>query len=288
MSRFRVVVPRTPADAVAALVRISAGGGRSLVVGGGTITVPQLTQGLRAPTDVVDLGRIGADRIEEGPREIRIGATVSYQQLLDSPAVARRLPLLHRMCRGITGGIQIRHQGTVGGAAVAARPFSDAPGVLAALGTTMTLQSPCGTRRVSAADFFRGAERPDLGPAEILVAMTVPAPHPPRPASYYKLKFAESSWPIVTAACLLAADGGDRTTLVLGGVADVPLPVPLPNLRRGARALVAQAVTARIDALPVGRHWSDLRAGTAYRRRVAAEVAHRAVTRALDARGDPA
>jgi CO/xanthine dehydrogenase FAD-binding subunit len=286
MSRFRVAVPRTPADAVATLQHVIEHGGAPLVVGGGTIAVPPLSHGLLAPTDVVDLGRIGADRIEESATEVCIGATVSYQQLLDSPVVASRIPLLHRMCGGITGGIQIRNQGTLGGSAAAARPFSDAPGVLVTLDATMTVRSPAGLRQVPASGFFRGAERPDLGTAEILLAMTVPTPGPSRLAGYHKLKFAESSWPVVTASCLLPVDGTDGATLVLGGVADVPLPVPLPDTRRGARAAVTHAVTQRIAALPPDRLWSDLRAGPAYRRQVAGEIAHRAVQRALDARGD--
>jgi carbon-monoxide dehydrogenase medium subunit len=287
VSRCRVTFPGSPADAVAVLVRVAEHGGRALVIGGGTLAVPWLSQGQVAPTDVVDLGRLATDRIEESADTVRIGATVSYQQLIESPVVADRLPLLHRMASGITGGIQIRNLATLGGAACAARPYSDAPGVLAALQVNMAVEGPTGTRSVPAQEFFLGPERSALSATEVLVGMAVPGTVLDRPSGYYKLKLGESSWPVVTAACLLPR--GTRQPgcdLVLGGVGDVPLVVPLPWVDAADldRAGVSRAVAERVEALPAERLWGDVRADRDYRRRVAGEVAYRAVRRAVESR----
>jgi carbon-monoxide dehydrogenase medium subunit len=288
VSRCRVTFPESPAEAATTLLRIAEQAGRPLVIGGGTLAVPWLTQGLTEPTDVVDLGRVGTDRIEESAGMVRIGATVTYQQLIASPVVAARLPLLHSMASGITGGIQIRNLGTLGGAACAARPYSDAPAVLVALQVEMIVEGPAGTRSVPAEDFFRGPQRPALTLTEVLVAMVVPESVLGRPSGYYKLKFAESSWPVATAACLYRRRGAEEgCDLVLGGVGDVPLAVPLRQVGHEEldRDLVSRAVADRLEELRPDRLWADVRADSDYRRRVAGEIGYRAVYRALQSRG---
>ncbi len=61
MSTFRASFPQTPEDAASVLERITRLGGKPVVVGGGTLTVPALVRGELLPTDVVDLGRTGLD-----------------------------------------------------------------------------------------------------------------------------------------------------------------------------------------------------------------------------------
>lgn len=253
--------PRTVAAAVEAL----AAGTKPLVVGGGTLCVPALVRGEIVPTDVVDLGRAGLDTIIDGP-EVEIGALVSYQQLITSPVVRRALPLLNRLASGITGGVQIRHQGTLVGALCAARPQSDAPTAAVALRAEVLVRSATGTRTVPAERFLAGPMTPDLAPDELVVGVRIPAC--PDGTGYVKHKFAESSWPVVTAAAVPGR-------VVLGGVAGTPQVVPLP-----AGTTVRAAVGEHLAALPVEHRWTDLRAPWEYRRRVAPEIAARAVAQA--------
>lgn len=274
MSTFRTVVPRSEDEAADVLARIVAGSDDALLVGGGTLTVPALVRGDVVPAVVVDLGRAGLDRVEVHSDAILVGALVSYQQLLDSDAVRRGLPLLHRLCSGITGGIQIRHQGTLVGALCAARPQSDGPAALVALGAEVVVRSSGGSHVVGAGEFLRGAEDPDLGPDEFVTAIRIP--FQTFPSGYVKVKFAESSWPVLTAAAVVPGH------VVIGGVADVPQRIPLPDAHHGA---IRGAVTEHLDRIPVARRWSDLRADWEYRRRVASEVAARAVTMALQEPG---
>jgi carbon-monoxide dehydrogenase medium subunit len=294
VNAFRVEYPCSASGAADALLWATELGGKTLVIGGGTLAVPMLSQGIMRPTHVIDLGRVGADKIEVSSARIRIGSMVSYQQLITTAAVAHHMPLLHRMATGITGGIQIRNQGTLGGAACAARPQSDAPAVLVGLGAQMTLLSQRGTRVVPAHEFFQGAERTALAPDELLLDMTFPlAPIADRPAGYYKLKFAESSWPVVTAACLLSLEASDirrSIDIVIGGVSDVPLSLHLQNTSFGNpdRELITHAVSRRIQALAPDRRWSDIRAGADYRAHVAGEIAYRAVQLAQDTKGKAA
>ncbi|MCV7422131.1 FAD binding domain-containing protein [Mycobacterium yunnanensis] len=265
MSTFRTVVPKSQDDVAGVLARAD----DVLLIGGGTLTVPALVRGDVRPSLVVDLGRAGMDRIEVQPDAIRIGALVCYQQLLDCEGVRTRLPLLHRLCSGITGGIQIRNQGTLVGALCAARPQSDGPAALVALGADVVVRSSGGSRVVGASEFMRGAEDPDLGPDEFVTAIHIPFQN--SDSGYVKVKFAESSWPVLTAA---AASGH----VVIGGVADVPQRIPLPDLRVDA---VRGVVAEHLDRIAPPQRWSDLRADWDYRRRVAPEVAVRAVSMAF-------
>ncbi|RSD10227.1 FAD binding domain-containing protein [Amycolatopsis eburnea] len=266
MSAFRAGFPRSADEAAEVLHRILVANRSYVLVGGGTLTVPALTRGDLTPTDVVDLGRTALDRIEPAGSEIAIGAQVSYQQLLDSPIVAEHFPLLHRLCSGITGGIQIRHQGTLVGALCAARPQSDAPAALVALDAQVVIRGWGESRVVSAAKFLRGAEETDLRPGEFVTGIRLPLRE--SRAGYVKLKFAESSWPVVTASALLPG------RIVLGGVARVPVSVT------PATTDVRSAVAAALDDLPLEDRWADLRASWDYRRRVAPEIAARACAEA--------
>jgi CO/xanthine dehydrogenase FAD-binding subunit len=251
------------------LADIVGGGGDPLIVGGGTLTVPALVRGDITATHVVDLGKADLDGIEYREGAVEFGALASYQQVLESAQVCRDLPLLHRLCAGITGGIQIRNQGTIVGALCAARPQSDIPAALVALDAEVLIHSTSGTRVVDAQAFLRGAEQTDLAADEFVAAVRIPRPMQ-RPATagfgYVKLKSAESSWPVVTAAAVLPGH------VVLGGVAKVPQRIPLPDLD-AVRAVVAE----HVDRIPPAQRWSDLRADWNYRRRVAPEVAARAV-----------
>ena len=115
--------------------------GPTVLIGGGTWVVPEMSHGKRRPARVIDLRRAGLG----GVREDGDGAgDRRYDHLHGSagvPAVATRLPLLRTLARGITGGAQIRNGGTVGGSACYASPASDMPAALVALGATLRLRS---------------------------------------------------------------------------------------------------------------------------------------------------
>lgn len=274
------VVPASISEATAALAAVAAAGQRAVVVGGGTILVPRLTRGEVRPTHVVDLGRLGQNQITRERDVVHLGAMTSYQQLIESDVVARELPLLQLMAKGITGGVQIRTQGTIGGSVVLARPFSDIPTVMVCLGASVTIAWEAGAKTVRLEDFVLDAERVALSSVEILTQLSVPA-RPDASYGYEKLKFAESSWPVLTAAALLEPHG--TVSIALGGLARVPRIVRLaandvvPSLSDVRDALEEGVTSVALDDL-----WQDVRAGSDYRRRVAATVGARAYRRALD------
>jgi carbon-monoxide dehydrogenase medium subunit len=250
-------------------------GEQSLVLSGGTWAVPAMNRGEVRPAVVVDLRRLGLDRIGLSGGTVRIGATCTYAGLLASDVVARHLPLLRVMAAGITGGQQILNQGTLGGSVAAARPSSDALAVVVALGGRAVVASADGERRVEARDFFRGPRRTALGDRDLLVALEFPSAAGLR-SGYVKLKHGQSSWPIATAAVLLGPVGGrGQAVVVLGGLAGAPVVVRgIPADSPVTEAEIADATRQTIDS--VADLWTDVLAPAAYRAAVAPVLAVRA------------
>jgi aerobic carbon-monoxide dehydrogenase medium subunit len=288
VTRFAYHRPSSPAEA--AEIRAAYPAGESTVIGGGTLVVPAFTRGDVVAPNAIDMAWTGLDYVTDTSTGPRVGIMASYQDLLASPLAAIRLPLLCQVAGGITGGYQIRHQGTVGGALCAARPSSDALAALVALEAAVTVRGPGGRRTLPVSDFIRGAERTALAPVEIAEELTFPRSVPER-HGYYKLKLAESSWPIATgAAVLYLADNGtvDSLRLVLGAIAERPVTVPLEDIVRGmppTSALVAPCADRAVRFATAT--WTDILATSEYRQQVVGPVARRALAAALKERPAP-
>ncbi|MCU1607782.1 MAG: hypothetical protein JWP46_4247 [Modestobacter sp.] len=270
---FAYEAPTSVAEAVALL------GEDTQVIGGGTWVVPSLNRGDSRSAALVDLRRAGLGGISQDGDVIRVGATCTYAELLASELVATHLPLLRTMAAGVTGGQQILNQGTLGGSVAAARPSSDAPAVVVALGGRLLITGPDGERAVDAREFFLGPEHTVLGARDIVVALEFPSARGLR-HGYAKLKHGHSSWPIATAAVILgAADSGQPwATLALGGVAGTPVVVDITGeLADDLLTENGMAAAARLAAERITEPWSDVLAPADYRRTVAPVLAVRAV-----------
>jgi CO/xanthine dehydrogenase FAD-binding subunit len=266
-----VHAPPSPQAAVELLAELAGRGESAAVVGGGTVLVPQLTRLEADPDHLVDLWRAGLGNLafaDPARTVLRVGALVSYQQVLDDPALPDLVPLLPLMCAGITGGVQLRSQGTIGGSACAARPYSDAPSVLAALGAVMRIRSVRGVREVPFTDFVVDAERTVMADDELLEAVDVPVPPPAHRAGHRKVKTAEGSWPIVTVSAVRTAR---LTHLAVGGVARRPVLVQVTDDQPAAEVgeLVAELLGPDAEPEP----WTDLLAPSSYRREIAPRLA---------------
>jgi xanthine dehydrogenase YagS FAD-binding subunit len=101
-----------PAGAVA-LLRDAGPGARYL--GGGTNLVDLMKLGVEEPATLVDVTRLGTDRVEELPDGgLRIGAAVRNSDLAAEAHVRRAYPVLaHALLAGASG--QLRNMATVGG-----------------------------------------------------------------------------------------------------------------------------------------------------------------------------
>lgn len=280
--------PATVVEAQQVLEDCDHAGDRALVVAGGSIVLPEMGRSAKSPRHLVDLWWCGLDRTEilrgvDGSDRLRLGAMVTYQQVLDDTQIARRLPLLHQLCSGITGGLTLRSQATLVGSVCAARPYSDLPSAVVALDATVRVRHAGGVREVAMSAFLTGAERTALRPGELVEAVDVPLPPPDRRARHQKVKSAEGSWPVVTVS---AQQSVGQTRLAIGGVAGTPVVLMVGDDRpiEDVRAAVAAAVGPG----SVGEPWQDIRADAGYRRAVAIDVACAVLTEMRSAPRPPA
>lgn len=263
---FDLETPRSRDEAVECLARH---GDDCRALAGGTVLIPEMTYSRITPRVVVDLSHTNMDTVRSHAGELLIGATATYRQLASTPAASSLTvsSWLGTVVRGITGGAQIRNCATIGGSAAYANPASDVPAVLVALDAVMNVVSVSGNRELPASDFFTGAFRTSRRPDELLASIRLPEQPPGTRFGYEKLKFGESSWPIVTTTAIIRPNG--LTRLTLGGCCPTPVTIEIEDPRQ--RGLDEAVVAAITDP------WSDVLADAAYRRAVAPIIARRAL-----------
>lgn len=123
----QVLVPGSEEEAIAAFAD------GTVVVGGGTIVVPEMTYGRMRPTKALLLGRAGLAGVTKDGLRTTIGAATPIQALTGMPA-----PL--GPCATNIADVEIRAQATVGGNVCAGEgneaPRGDLQGAFLALGAT--------------------------------------------------------------------------------------------------------------------------------------------------------
>jgi carbon-monoxide dehydrogenase medium subunit len=257
--------PTTLDEAIAERVRL---GDAGLVVGGGVWATLLLNQGLVRPDAFLALGRVaGLDSVSlEWDGTLRLGATARLTDVAQHPLVRANYPFLADAYGGVANE-RVRNQGTVGGNLCEADYASDPPTALAALGATVRLAGPAGTRDLPIGDFLLGHYQTALGPDELLVEVRVPVP-PPGARGHYLKFLSRSSEDRPCAGVAVVADG-QTLSVAVGAVEAVPRAF---RFEVGIEAGEAAEECARaIDPL------SDLRGSGEYRRRVVRALVRRAV-----------
>ena len=177
------------------------------------------------------------------------------------------------------GSRQIRNLGTLGGNVCTASPIGDTLPPLLALGARMEVRSARGRRRIAAADFFTGYRRTALAADEVLESVRVPLLRRGEIFQAYKVakRFDQDIASLIGAFAIRVEDGrigGAR--IAFGGMAATPAraagcEAALTGSPWSAATIEAAAAALERDFDPI----SDLRAGAAYRRRVAANLLRR-------------
>jgi carbon-monoxide dehydrogenase medium subunit len=277
---FDYVRARTVRDALNAL---AAGDGSKLLAGGHSL-LPMMRFRLAQPSRLVDIGELAELRgISEKGRGLRIGATTTYRELLDSPLVAERAPLLAEACRTI-GDVQVRNRGTIGGGVAHADPSSDMPAVLLALDARIQLRSKTAKRAVPARGFFQGPFTTAMTPDELLTEIVVPPLPRGAATAYLSFEQAASGYPLVGVAAVVTLSRKTVTHCVvaLTGVSDRAfLAASAASLvgTRGDAAALGLAADAALEGVTVN---SDIHAPAEYRAHLARVAVRRALGQALE------
>jgi 4-hydroxybenzoyl-CoA reductase subunit beta len=244
---FRVLQPQTLEDAVRML---SDHGPEAMVIAGGTDVIPNLQMKLFTPRVLVDLKPLRElATIDVSPCSgMRIGALATLTQILETPWMSNKFPVLASAVSTIAGPLQ-RNMGTIGGNLCletrcrwynqshfwrqslggclkkdgeichvapggkfcwAAWSGDSAPAFLT-LDAEVEIAGPGGTRRTPLRDFYKndGKDRIALARNELIKAVHVPAHMAGRRGVYHKLRIRDSiDYPIAGVAVTMALDSG--------------------------------------------------------------------------------
>ena len=157
-----------------ALALLAEHGDAAQLLAGGQSLLPALNLRLSAPGLLIDIARLPElGTVTLTDTALRIGAGCTHAALLADPDVAAHAPLIPRALAQVAHPA-IRSRGTIGGSLANADPAAELPACALALGATLVVQGPAGSRRVPAESFFTGLFETALAPGEMLVAVEVP------------------------------------------------------------------------------------------------------------------
>ncbi len=164
-----------PASLPALLARLAEATGPVKLIAGGQSLGPMLNLRLVEPDLVLDLTGIEELRqahIEGGT--LVLGACVTHADIEDGRVPDVTGGALQRVASAIAYR-PVRNRGTVGGSLTHADPAADWVTALTALGAEVEIAGAMGRRRLPVERFVTGALSVALGPAEVVVAVRVPA-----------------------------------------------------------------------------------------------------------------
>jgi aerobic carbon-monoxide dehydrogenase medium subunit len=163
-----------PATLDGALALLAEHGEDATVLAGGHSLLPVMKVRLAAPELVIDIGKLAElSYIRVDGDEVAIGGTTRHRDVESSDVVNAEAPLLAAVARTV-GDPQVRHRGTLGGSLAHGDPASDLPAAVLALGGSVVLRGPRGSRTVPMTEFALGVFTTAKEPDELIVEVRVP------------------------------------------------------------------------------------------------------------------
>ncbi len=209
----------------AALEALADGQGTALA--GGTDLWAQKDSGNgRMRTRLVNIARVTAlCGISEADGNIRIGALTTLSEVLESPLLNEKVPLLPQTADRFASS-QIRNAATIGGNIANASPAADAVLPLIALDAVVELASMRGTRSLPLSGFFTGPGDTEIAADELITAVEFKTPADSFHGAFCKSGPRPALEISMVAMCLsgLLEDGKlSNPRLVFGAVGPTPM-----------------------------------------------------------------
>jgi CO/xanthine dehydrogenase FAD-binding subunit len=272
------------ASTVAEAVEAMAGGARP--VAGGTDLVVAARQG-RAPLPetIVSIERIAElHGIEDGGKQLRIGALATHGEIAEDAVVRERFTALADAC-AIVGSHATRANGTLGGNLMNASPAMETGGPLLCLDAKAVLLAGRRSRKLGVDELLAGPGRTNARDGELLTAVEIPQPKPGAGSCYARLEY-RRQMEIAVVACTAAVRFEDDAIVE----ARVAITAVAPTVRRvpaaesalegsdGGREAAAEAARLAAEAAePI----SDVRASAGYRTAMLAVISRRTIEAAV-------
>lgn len=278
------------ADIDEACAMLAADDGARVIAGGQTL-VPMMVMRLARPTRLIDINRIAAlSYIRNDSDGVAIGATTRQCVVERDALVSAKVPLLARAIPNI-GHAATRARGTIGGSLANADPAAELSLIAVTLDAQLSYRAGGKTTTIPARGFHLGPMVTSLPEGACLTAVRFPVWQGDKIGTgFHEVNARSSDFAFVSAAAQIELGADDkckRIAIGVGAATDHPIRLESAERQLTGGILDLKAVRAAVDeALTDIEALDDLHATAAYRRRVAAVLAARAVADALgDAQG---
>jgi carbon-monoxide dehydrogenase medium subunit len=269
--------PATLAEVTEILANYS---GSVHVLAGGTDLVAWLRDDAIAPDLVVDIKNVpGLHDLRFDGDTLRIGALVTFTDLIESDAVKENAPLLAEMSETVASH-GIRNRATMIGNICSAVPSCDAGPVLLAYDTTVHLTGPDGDRSIDINDWFLGLRQTARTDDEVVTHLTIALR--PHGGVYVKL-MRYGGEDLAQAAVGIVAYADHEYRVAFGAVAPTPIrSARIEDALRGKPlddTVIADAIAmVRGEISPI----TDIRASAEYRTRMTEVMLKRGLVAAVE------
>ena len=279
---FEYLTPSKISDAIAMLQKH---GEEAKILAGGHSLIPAMRLRLSEPGYLIDISGIqGLDYILEESGQLRIGAMTREASLEESQIVREKYPLLLDTAKMIADP-SVRNVATVGGNLAHGDPANDHPATMLALGATVVVEGPNGSREIGIDDFFPDFFTTALEPEEILTEIRIPSPPSGSGGAYLKIERKVGDYAAAAVACQLNIDsGGSIQNIGIGltNVGSTPIRASsAEQLLQGKNPdenMIAEA--GRLSAAD-SEPMEDLRGSAEYKRALVKELTQRAIKLSL-------
>jgi len=283
MKNFELFEPKNIEEACGYLAKYR---GRARVLAGGTDLLVELKGGRLELAAMVSLKGIkGLNKITYTRKEgLRVGALVTWTQLLDSKPVSRNYPLLRKAAEKM-GSFQIRNVGTLAGNISHASPAANGPIPLLLYEAECVIQGPNGTRVIPVNKVFGGVQKNTLRKSEVMTEIRIPTPPSGANGTYYKFALRRAmDLAVVGVGALVTTRNGsfDDVRIALGSVG--PKPFRARRIEKilsgkviGERLIREASEAAVAECAPI----TDIRASKEYRIELIKELTFRAINESL-------
>jgi carbon-monoxide dehydrogenase medium subunit len=257
------------------------------ILAGGQTLIPLLAMRLARPSLLVDIARIPElSGIEDAGSHLAIGAATRQAVAERDALVASKAPLLAKALPWV-GHAPTRNRGTIGGSIANGDPAAEIPLVAVTLEATLIVATAGATSELAASGLYLGPMITALPEGGLLTGVRFPVWAEGRIGTgFHEVSARNGDFALVAAAAQVALDAEGRCTALcvgIGGAAETPVRLDGVSEALIGSPLEEAAVRAALEAATAGLEpTADLHASAAYRRRVAAALARRAIVDARD------
>jgi carbon-monoxide dehydrogenase medium subunit len=200
--------------------------GESKLLAGGTDLLVQMRDMVLRPKYVIDLKGIEElHEISQDDGYLRIGATVTLNEILKSEVIRERFKILWDAA-SVMGDPILQNQATLIGNVCNASPAADTAPALLVLGAEVEIVSSGGERIIPIYEFFKGVQKTALAGEEFVRAVRIPNLPKRAKGGYFKWRRTFGEDLSVVGVAVLSADSGKTVRIALSSVFETPLYIP--------------------------------------------------------------